>query len=113
MTETSEPIPAPVRKVAANTTPASDGLCHDWTRDVIAAFLELPFKELLFQALVVHRRRFGPNKVQLSRFCMGAAWRESKRTKDIDGVVEFVTGIMALGMEPFMTLGMSPLTSDG
>ena len=67
MIETSEPIPAPVCKVAADVAPASDGLRHDWTRDEIAALLELPFNELLFQAQIVHRRHFDPNKVQLSR----------------------------------------------
>ena len=65
MIEISEPIPAP--SVAANVSPASDKLRHDWTRDEIAALFELPFNELLFQAQIVHRRHFDPNKVQLSR----------------------------------------------
>ncbi len=42
MTETSEPILAPDRKVTANTTPAPDGLRHDWTRDEIATLFESP-----------------------------------------------------------------------
>ena len=67
MTETPEPIPSPDREMAADTAPASDGLRHDWTRDEIAALFEQPFNELLFQAQVVHRRHFDPNKVQLSR----------------------------------------------
>ena len=67
MIETSEPFPAPDCKVAADVAPASDGLRHDWTRDEIAALFELPFNELLFQAQIVHRRHFDPNKVQLSR----------------------------------------------
>ncbi len=67
MTETSEPIPTPDCKVAADATPASDGLRHDCTRGEIAALFELPFNQPLFQAQVVHRRHFDPNKVQLSR----------------------------------------------
>ena len=65
MIEISEPIPAP--DVALDVAPASDELRHDWTRDEIAALFELPFNELLFQAQIVHRRHFDPNKVQLSR----------------------------------------------
>ncbi len=68
MTETSEPIPTPDCKVAADATPAPDGLRYDWTRDEIAALFELPFNQPLFQAQVVHRRHFYPSKVQLSRF---------------------------------------------
>ena len=65
MIQISEPIPAP--DVALDVAPASDELRHDWTRDEIAALFELPFNELLFQAQIVHRRHFDPNKVQLSR----------------------------------------------
>ena len=61
MIEPSEQIPAPDRKMAA------DGLRHDWTRDEIEALFELPFNELLFQAQIVHRRHFDPNKIQLSQ----------------------------------------------
>ena len=46
---------------------AADGLRHDWTRDEIEALFELPFNELLFQAQIVHRRHFDPNKIQLSQ----------------------------------------------
>ncbi|MEE8500366.1 MAG: biotin synthase BioB [Kiloniellales bacterium] len=53
--------------MAADVAPVSEGLRHDWTRDEIAALFELPFNELLFQAQIVHRRHFDPNKVQLSR----------------------------------------------
>ena len=44
-----------------------DGLRHDWTRGEIETLFALPFAELLFQAQTVHRRRFDPNKVQVSR----------------------------------------------
>ena len=53
--------------MAAVAAPTSNGLRHDWTRDEIARIFELPFNELLFQAQVVHRRHFDPNKVQLSQ----------------------------------------------
>lgn len=40
-----------------------------------------------------------------SRFCMGAAWR-SPKDRDIERVVEMVSGVKALGMETCATLGM-------
>ena len=43
------------------------------------------------------------------RFCMGAAWREPK-DRDMDAIVEMVSGVRAMGLETCMTLGM--LTSD-
>lgn len=43
------------------------------------------------------------------RFCMGAAWRNPK-DRDMDAIVEMVTGVRDLGMETCMTLGM--LTAD-
>ena len=39
---------------------------HDWTRDDIAALLNLPFAELLFRAASIHRAHFDPNRVQIS-----------------------------------------------
>ncbi len=39
------------------------------------------------------------------RFCMGAAWRNPK-DRDIDAVVEMVSGVKAMGLETCMTLGM-------
>jgi biotin synthase len=39
---------------------------HDWTRAEIGALFDLPFADLLFQAQVIHRKFFNPNKVQLS-----------------------------------------------
>jgi biotin synthase len=41
----------------------------------------------------------------VTRFCMGAAWRQPK-DKDIERVVEMVKGVKALGMETCVTLGM-------
>jgi len=49
------------------TQPSKPEIRHDWTRDEIEALLDLPFSELLFEAQEVHRRRFDPNKVQMSR----------------------------------------------
>src|SRR6201995_1909992 len=45
----------------------------------------------------------------VSRFCMGAAWRNPK-DKDLDTVCAMVLGVKALGMETCVTLGM--LTGD-
>ena len=41
----------------------------------------------------------------VSRFCMGAAWRNPK-DRDLDAVCEMVEGVKALGMETCVTLGM-------
>lgn len=38
-----------------------------WTRDAAKALYALPFADLMFEAQVVHRRRFNPNRVQMSR----------------------------------------------
>jgi len=40
-----------------------------------------------------------------SRFCMGAAWR-SLNDRDVDYIVELVSGVKEMGMETCMTLGM-------
>lgn len=40
-----------------------------------------------------------------TRYCMGAAWR-SPKPRDIDGIVEIVGAVKALGLETCMTLGM-------
>src|ERR1700712_1585840 len=45
----------------------------------------------------------------VSRFCMGAAWRNPK-DRDLDTVCAMVEGVKALGMETCVTLGM--LTGD-
>ena len=45
----------------------------------------------------------------VSRFCMGAAWRNPK-DKDLETVCAMVEGVKALGMETCVTLGM--LTGD-
>jgi biotin synthase len=42
-----------------------DGVRTDWTRAEIAAFFDLPFTELLFQAASVHRAYHPPTQVQL------------------------------------------------
>jgi biotin synthase len=39
----------------------------DWLREEAQALYEAPFNDLLFQAHVLHRDNFDPNKVQLSR----------------------------------------------
>jgi biotin synthase len=40
-----------------------------------------------------------------SRFCMGAAWRNPK-DRDMEDLVNILSGVKALGMETCMTLGM-------
>ncbi len=40
-----------------------------------------------------------------TRYCMGAAWR-SPKPRDMDGVVEIIGAVKALGLETCMTLGM-------
>jgi biotin synthase len=42
----------------------------------------------------------------VTRFCMGAAWREAPNGHDFDKVLEMVRGVSALGMEVCCTLGM-------
>lgn len=42
----------------------------------------------------------------VTRFCMGAAWREVKDNAQFDRVVEMVREVSALGMETCVTLGM-------
>ncbi|PCI86105.1 MAG: biotin synthase BioB [Hyphomicrobiales bacterium] len=42
---------------------------HDWTRDEILELFNMPFMDLLFEAQVIHRTHFDPNKVQLSQLC--------------------------------------------
>lgn len=42
----------------------------------------------------------------VTRFCMGAAWREAPSGREFDKVLEMVRGVSALGMEVCCTLGM-------
>ncbi len=51
---------------AAANAVAEVGVRHDWTRDEVQAFFDLPFNDLIFQAQIVHRRHFNPNEVQKS-----------------------------------------------
>ena len=46
--------------------PADTGPRTDWTREEIAALFALPFPELMFRAMTVHRRNFDPTEVQIS-----------------------------------------------
>jgi biotin synthase len=46
----------------------------------------------------------------VTRFCMGAAWREAPDGSEFERVLEMVRGVSALGMEVCCTLGM--LTPD-
>ena len=40
---------------------------HDWTLEEVEALFELPFTELVFRAVEVHRRWFDPTELQLSQ----------------------------------------------
>ncbi len=42
----------------------------------------------------------------VTRFCMGAAWREAPPGREFEKVLEMVRGVSALGMEVCCTLGM-------
>src|SRR5271155_135853 len=42
----------------------------------------------------------------VTRFCMGAAWREAPQGKEFEKVLEMVRGVSSLGMEVCCTLGM-------
>ena len=42
----------------------------------------------------------------VTRFCMGAAWREAPNGREFERVLEMVRGVSALGMEVCCTLGM-------
>ncbi len=46
--------------------PGSPVIRHDWSRDEVEALFELPFAELLYQAMTTHRACFDPCQVQLS-----------------------------------------------
>ncbi len=39
---------------------------HDWTTQEVQALFNMPFNDLLFEAQVIHRQHFNPNRVQLS-----------------------------------------------
>jgi biotin synthase len=42
----------------------------------------------------------------VTRFCMGAAWRQAPEGREFDMVLQMVRGVSALGMEVCCTLGM-------
>src|ERR1700719_2398957 len=42
----------------------------------------------------------------VTRFCMGAAWRQAPEGEEFERVLEMVRGVSALGMEVCCTLGM-------
>lgn len=45
-------------------------------------------------------------KAGSTRFCMGAAWRQVRDSKDFDRVLEMIKGVNEIGMEVCVTLGM-------
>jgi biotin synthase len=56
-----------MNKPASRLSESTDSrVRHDWRRDEVRSFFELPFNELLFRAQTVHRVHFDPNEVQIS-----------------------------------------------
>lgn len=49
-----------------STATFNNSIRHDWSRDEVMAFLDLPFNELLFRAHSMHRQYHDPNRVQVS-----------------------------------------------
>ena len=45
-------------------------------------------------------------EIGANRFCMGAAWRETRDGEDFDAILRMVRGVDALGLESCVTLGM-------
>ena len=41
-----------------------------------------------------------------TRFCMGAAWRNARKNRDFDKILDMVKGVNDMGMEVCVTLGM-------
>ena len=39
---------------------------HDWSKDEIGAMFSMPFMELMFEAQVIHRQNFDPERIQMS-----------------------------------------------
>lgn len=65
---------------------------------------ELEREQLLDVQEVVDSARAAKEK-GASRFCMGAAWRGPKQ-KDLDGIIEMIRAVRAMGLETCVTLGM-------
>jgi biotin synthase len=62
-------------------------------------------RESLMDANTVIERARAAKAHGATRFCMGAAWR-SPKDRDLDSVVEMVSGVRKLGLETCATLGM-------
>ena len=62
-------------------------------------------RESLMDAGTVIERARAAKAHGATRFCMGAAWR-SPKDRDLDSVVEMVSGVRKLGLETCATLGM-------
>ena len=62
-------------------------------------------RESLMEPAAVVARARDAREAGATRFCMGAAWR-SPKDRDLDKVVEMVSGVAALGLETCATLGM-------
>src|SRR5579883_145039 len=135
----------------------TNGLRHDWTREVVRNIYNRPLIEAVFAAQTAHRQYFKPDEVQLcqllsiktggcpedcaycpqsahydagvgredlmsvehvmktareaqsqgvTRFCMGAAWRQVNDGPEFESVLEMVRGVSSLGLEVCCTLGM-------
>lgn len=92
---------------------------HDWSREEVLALFNLPFNDLLFEAQVVHRKHFDPNRVQLStllsiktgacpedcKYCPQASryntGLERERLMEVERVIEQAKAAKATGATRF------------
>lgn len=71
---------------------------NDWTRDEMKSVYDSPLLDLLFH---------GAKEGGSTRFCMGAAWRDTVgRKTNFNQILDYVKEIRGMGMEVCCTLGM-------
>ncbi|KAL0674559.1 hypothetical protein Bca4012_002540 [Brassica carinata] len=75
-----------------------EGPRNDWSRDEIKAVYDSPVLDLLFH---------GAKEAGSTRFCMGAAWRDTiGRKTNFNQILDYIKEIRGMGMEVCCTLGM-------
>ncbi|KAM3210326.1 hypothetical protein ACQJBY_064367 [Aegilops geniculata] len=118
---------APFSSVSAAAAEAEravrDGPRNDWTRPEIQAIYDSPLLDLLFHGSSRYSTGLKAEKLMKkdavleaakkakeagsTRFCMGAAWRETiGRKTNFNQILEYVKDIRGMGMEVCCTLGM-------
>ncbi|URD84377.1 Biotin and thiamine Synthesis associated domain [Musa troglodytarum] len=100
-----------------------DGPRNDWSRDEIKSIYDSPILDLLFHGSSRYDTGLKAQKLMnkdavleaakkakeagSTRFCMGAAWRDTVgRKTNFNQILEYVSEIRAMGMEVCCTLGM-------